>query len=170
MPFAWRKVRAATAFFLAERGHRVTLQDLSPVGLERAQALATEKGVVVQCICSDLANFDPEPQSTDLVVAIWMHLPAELRAVVHRQVVGALRPGGHFILEAYTPRQLNHSSGGPPSAALLIEPDQLRDELQGLDLLMLQECERWIDEGQYHHGQSAVVQALGRKPDPQLNP
>ena len=151
--------------FLAELGHHVTLQDLSSVGLERAQTLAAAKNVQVHCLCCDLADFEPDPQSTDLIVAIWMHLPAELRAVVHRRAVRALRPGGHIILEAYTPRQLPHGSGGPPSAELLIEPDQLRQELQGLDWLVLQERERWIEEGRYHHGQSAVVQALGRKPD-----
>lgn len=33
-----------------------------------------------------------------------------------------------------------------------------------LELLVLQERRRWIEEGPYHHGDSAVVQALGRKP------
>jgi hypothetical protein len=78
--------------------------------------------------------------------------------------VAALRPGGHLILEGYTPRQLAFGTGGPPSEALLIEPEVLRRELAGLGLLVLQERERWIEEGPYHRGQSAVVQALGRKP------
>ena len=41
--------------------------------------------------------------------------------------------------------------------ALLIEPEHLRQELAGLELLVLEERERWISEGPYHHGQSAVV-------------
>ncbi len=40
----------------------------------------------------------------------------------------------------------------------------MRDELDGLEWLVLQETERWIEEGPYHQGQSAVVQAFGRKP------
>ena len=35
---------------------------------------------------------------------------------------------------------------------------------QSADLVALEERERWIEEGPYHHGQSAVVQALARKP------
>ena len=101
----------------------------------------------------------PAPQSVDLVVAIWMHLPPELRAQVHTRAIAALRPGGPLILEAYTPRQLAFGTGGPPMEALLIEPEQLR-----LELLVLEERERWISEGPYHHGQSAVVRALGQKP------
>jgi SAM-dependent methyltransferase len=150
--------------YLAELGHHVTIQDLSPVGLSRAEELAQQRGVAVSCLCCDLADFTPAAESTDLVVAIWMHLPPPLRARVHADAVRALRPGGHLILEAYTPRQLNLGSGGPPTAELLLEPEQVRDELDGLEWLVLQETERWIEEGPYHQGQSAVVQAFGRKP------
>ena len=150
--------------YLAGLGHRVTAQDLSPVGLERAQQLAQERGVAIDCLCCDLSELQLEAESTDLVVAIWMHLPPDLRARVHGQAMRALRPGGHLILEAYTPRQLRFGTGGPPTAELLIEPNQVRDEWQGLDWLVLREQERWIEEGPYHRGQSAVVQAFGRKP------
>ena len=37
-------------------------------------------------------------------------------------------------------------------------------ELAELELLVLEERERWIEEGPYHRGQSAVVRVLGRKP------
>ncbi len=90
--------------YLAELGHHVTMQDLSPVGLSRAEELAQQRGVAVSCLCCDLADFTPAAESTDLVVAIWMHLPPPLRARVHADAVRALRPGGHLILEAYTPR------------------------------------------------------------------
>ena len=150
--------------YLAGLGHRVTVQDLSPVGLGRAEQRAQERGVAIECLCCDLSELQLEAESTDLVVAIWMHLPPDLRARVHGQAMRALRPGGHLILEAYTPRQLRFGTGGPPTAELLIEPDQVRDEWQGLDWLVLREQERWIKEGPYHRGQSAVVQAFGRKP------
>lgn len=149
---------------LAALGHRVTVQDLSPVGLARAEQLARERGVTIQTIGGDLADFEPDPESTDLVVAIWMHLPPALRATVHRRAVRALRPGGHLILEAYTPRQLELGSGGPPQAELLIEPEQLRLELSGLEWLVLREQRRLVEEGLYHCGISAVVQAHGIKP------
>jgi SAM-dependent methyltransferase len=152
------------AVYLASLGHRVTAQDLSPVGLERAERLAQQRGVTIECLCCDLNDLQLADESTDLVVAIWMHLPADLRARVHAQAVRALRPGGHLILEAYTPRQLPLGTGGPSTAELLIEPDQVRTEWQGLKWLVLREQERWIEEGPYHRGQSAVVQAVGRKP------
>jgi SAM-dependent methyltransferase len=153
------------AVHLAQLGHAVLAQDISPVGLDKARALAASRHVAIETLCCDLADYEPPQASFDLVVAIWMHLPPPLRAETHRRAVAALRPGGHLILEGYTPRQLAFGTGGPPSEALLIEPEVLRRELAGLGLLVLQERERWIEEGPYHRGQSAVVQALGRKPD-----
>lgn len=104
-------------------------QDLSSVGLGKAKQLAAERGISIETLCCDLADYTTEPESVVLVVATWMHLPPDLRAAVHRKAVKALRPGGHLILEAYTPRQLALGTGGPPVAALLIEPEQLRSEL-----------------------------------------
>ena len=153
------------AVHLALKGHRVTAQDLSPVGLEKAQELAQDQGVNLTCVRGDLREFKPEPESVDLVVAIWMHLEPELRALVHRRAVRALRPGGYLILEAYTPEQLRHGTGGPPNPELLITTQQLQNELQDLTWLELQETERRIEEGPLHQGQSAVVQAFGQKRD-----
>jgi SAM-dependent methyltransferase len=150
--------------FLAELGHRVTVQDLSAVGLAKAQKLAAERGVRLETDCSDLQTFAPRPESTDLVVAIWMHLSPPLRARVLAQAISALRPGGHLILEAYSPRQLALGTGGPPTQELLVEPQQLRHDLAGLELLVLVERQRVVSEGPYHQGTSSVVQALGRKP------
>ena len=52
--------------------------------------------------------------------SIFCHTPAELRRRVHRAVVAGLRPGGVLILEAYTPRQLEFGTGGPPVVELMI--------------------------------------------------
>ena len=56
--------------YLASLGHRVSVHDLSPVGLERAEQLAQRRGVTIQCLCCDLNDLRLEAESTDLVVAI----------------------------------------------------------------------------------------------------
>jgi hypothetical protein len=48
--------------------------------------------------------------------------------------------------------------------ALLIEPPALHQELVGVESLVLEERQRWIEEGPYHRDKSGVVQLLGRKP------
>ncbi|MEE2696778.1 MAG: class I SAM-dependent methyltransferase [Cyanobacteriota bacterium] len=152
------------AVFLAELGHQVCVQDISPIGLGKAKALAQQKGVSITTLCCDLAALDLKPTSLDLIAAIWMHVEPELRARVFEQAVAALRPGGHLLIEAYHPQQLNFSSGGPTRRELLIEAAQLQQELATLEPLILQEIERTITEGSAHQGRSAVVQFFGRKP------
>lgn len=65
---------------LAELGHRVLAQDLSAMGLAKAEALARSLGVTIKTCRGDLAAFQPAAQSVDLVVAIWMHLRLPLRS------------------------------------------------------------------------------------------
>ena len=152
------------AVFLAELGHQVCAQDISPIGLGKAKALAQRKGVNITTLCCDLAALDLKPNSLDLIAAIWMHVEPELRATVFEQAMEALRPGGHLLIEAYRPQQLNFSSGGPARKELLIDAAQLQQELAALEPLILQEIERTISEGNAHQGRSAVVQFFGRRP------
>lgn len=148
------------AVFLAEQGYRVVALDQSAVGLRKAQQLATQRGVRIGTVVADLDGYRIEPQHWDGIVSIWCHLPPSLRAAVHRQVVDGLKPGGVFLLEAYTPDQLRHGTGGPKEVALLPTLADLRDELAGLELVHATELERVIHEGQGHDGLSAVVQVL----------
>jgi SAM-dependent methyltransferase len=152
------------AVFLAAQGLEVTAVDLSPVALDKAQRLAAERGVRITTAVADLADFGLGEARWGAIVSIWCHLPPWLRTKVHRAAVVALEPGGHFVLEAYTPRQLAFDTGGPRSEDLLYEPQSLRDDLAGLELLRCEELERKVHEGDWHRGRSAVVQVLARKP------
>lgn len=152
------------AVFLAQRGLAVTAVDLSPLGLEKAAALAKERGVALTTHVADLADYDLGEARWGAVVSIWCHLPPWVRRRVHKAVAAALVPGGRFVLEAYTPRQLAFDTGGPKNAELLFEPDEVRAELHGLTLERCVELERGVQEGAWHRGRSAVLQVLARKP------
>lgn len=153
------------AVFLARLGHRVTGVDGSAVGLDKARALAAQHGVSLHTVVADLGDFELGHERWDAVVSIWCHTPQALRARLHRAVVEALRPGGVFILEAYTPRQLARGTGGPKSAELLMTLDAVREELAGLELLHAAELTRDVQEGTYHAGTSEVLQVVARKPE-----
>lgn len=151
------------AVFLARQGHSVTAVDASSVGLGKAEALARQHGVELETVVADLASYAIEPGAWAGIVSIWCHLPQPLRARVHRAAVAGLRPGGAFVLEAYTPAQLAFGTGGPKTTDLLFRLDELRQELAGLELVHAAEVEREIHEGTFHEGRSAVVQVLGIK-------
>jgi SAM-dependent methyltransferase len=123
------------AVFLARLGFRVTGVDSSAVGLEKARKLAEQHGVVIRTVVADLDDFDLGVERWDGIVSIWCHTPSALRARLHRGVVAALRPGGVLLLEAYTPKQLEYKTGGPPTADLTMTLAAVREELAGLELL-----------------------------------
>lgn len=151
------------AVFLAGQGYRVVALDQSAVGLGKAERLAAERGVSLATVVANLDSHRIEPQRWDGIVSIWCHLPSRLRAAVHRQVVEGLKIGGVFLLEAYTPAQLQFGTGGPKEVDLLPTLAMLRQELAGLECVRGEERERVIHEGQGHDGRSAVVQVVARR-------
>ncbi len=152
------------AVYLAEQGFEVLAMDSSSVGLEKAQRLAGERGVLLTTVTADLNDFVIEPAAFDVVALIWCHMPQPLRSKVHRASVNGLRPGGAFVLESYTPPQLALKTGGPPTVELLQRLDDLRSDLSTLRLETAHEIERPVHEGRFHNGKSAVLQVLGFAP------
>jgi SAM-dependent methyltransferase len=151
------------AVHLAGLGHEVTAVDASAVGLAKAAALAAERGMRLSTVVADLGDFAIPGGAWSGIVSVFVHLPATLRARVYAGIAAGLRPGGVFVLEAYTPKQLGFGTGGPKSADLLVTLDALRRELVGLDFEIGRELEREVTEGKYHGGRAAVVQVLARR-------
>lgn len=151
------------AVFLAESGLAVTAVDFAETGRRKALALANSRDVSIDYRLADLAEFDFGMQSWDAVISVFCHLPETLRRHVHRHVIQGLKPNGLFIIEAYTPRQLNFGTGGPQSEALMYDAGILEGDFPG-EWLLLRETERDVREGLGHHGHSAVVQGAWRKP------
>lgn len=152
------------AVYLAGLGHQVTAVDGSAVGLEKAQRFAQERGVGLQTVVADLAEYAIGEAQWDAVISVWCHLPEPLRRQVHAGVIQGLAPGGILILEAYHPRQIGRGTGGPPTPLLMMTLEALREELDGLEWLHAGEIEREVREGAGHNGPSAVTQAVARKP------
>lgn len=153
------------AVFLAQRGHAVTAMDQAAAGLAKAQRLAAARGVPLTIAVGDLADFAITPDTWSGIVATFVHLPLPLRRDVHRRVAAGLRPGGVFLLEAYTPDQVKHRTGGPVNQPeLLMRLEDLRLEFPGLELVVARELERDVAEGSGHRGRGAVVQLVARKP------
>lgn len=152
------------AVFLAERGHAVTALDWSPVGLAKAERLAASRKVQIATICADLSNAAIVAEAWSGMIAIFAHFPRPMRMSLFQRVRDGLRPGGVFIMESYTTKQLEYRTGGPSDPELLPTLVDLRTDLTGLNLEIAREVEREIHEGQFHDGWSAVVQVLARKP------
>lgn len=152
------------AVFLAQQGYEVTAVDGSLVGLQKAQRLAAEQGVSIACIHADLNEFDPGEAQWDAIISIFCPMPPALRHVLFPRIIRGLKPGGAFLLEAYTPQQLAFGTGGGNDASSMLNREILSTALAGFTFQHLTELERDVVEGQYHTGRAAVVQVLARKP------
>jgi len=149
------------AVFLAENGYEVVGVDRSQVGMDKAQDLAQERDVFIETVVSSIEDFELAEGEWQGIISIFFHLPPEIRKRVNRSVAQGLAPGGILILEAYTPRQLELGTGGPPHLDQLISLQALEEELEGLDFLVAQEVEREVHEGRMHTGRGSVVQVVG---------
>jgi 2-polyprenyl-3-methyl-5-hydroxy-6-metoxy-1,4-benzoquinol methylase len=151
------------ALYLASRGLDVLAVDQSDVGMQKARRLARERGLALRTQAVDLNQFDAEPNSFDVVSSIFVHLPAELRAAVHRRVAAWLKPGGALVLEAYAPDQIGRGTGGPRNPSLLASLPAILAELDGLEIEHQAALVRNVSEGLFHTGEASVVQVLARK-------
>lgn len=75
-------------------------------GVAKARRLAVEAGVELDAQVGDLAEVDLGTDRWDAIVSIFAHMPPQIRRSLHLRVAKALKPGGLFVLEAYTPDQV----------------------------------------------------------------
>jgi SAM-dependent methyltransferase len=151
------------AVWLAQQGFTVSAIEQSEKGVGKTLRLALQRGVIVMAERGELETFHIQPNSWDLVVSIFAHTPQELRRKLHRQVVAGLKPGGVFVLEAYTPAQIANNTGGPKDASLMPTAELLRSELAGLVFDHIEEVERDVVEGSLHTGTAHVVQVVAHR-------
>jgi SAM-dependent methyltransferase len=151
------------ALFLASRGLSVLAVDQSEVGMQKAQRLAEERGLRLRTQAADLQDFDAEHNSFDVISSIFVHLPATLRAAVHKRIGAWLKPGGMFLLEAYAPDQIERDTGGPKDSSLLASLEVILGELNELEIEHQVALVRNVCEGRFHTGEASVVRVLARK-------
>lgn len=151
--------------WLARQGLRVTAFDFSPVGLEKARALAREAGVSVDYRLSDVSDWDWDAARYDVIAAIFVQFtPPPERARMFAGMVRALNPGGLLILEGYRPEQLRYGTGGPKQMENLYTEALLRQSFAALEIAHLACYDAEVDEGGGHQGMSALIDLVARRP------
>ena len=138
------------AVFLAANDYSVIGVDSSHVALERAEALARERGIPTEWIGSLGRDFSPKQPGlclleTDLevltlpggqfeLVVCFNYLQRSLFPPIER----TLRPGGLLMYETYTLDQLAFPHG-PRNPDYLLRPGELREAFPTLETLFYRE-------------------------------
>jgi 2-polyprenyl-3-methyl-5-hydroxy-6-metoxy-1,4-benzoquinol methylase len=152
--------------WLAGQGAQVHAIDVSPLALDKARKLAAERGVTLEFELADILDWNWPQAAYDLVAAIFIQFaPPPERDRIIAGIRRSLKPGGLLILQGYTPRQVEFATGGPSNPANMYTAALLRDWFGDWDILHLHEHESLISEGSHHHGMSALIDLVARKPE-----
>ncbi|MGD0082924.1 MAG: class I SAM-dependent methyltransferase [Acidimicrobiales bacterium] len=147
------------AVWLASKGWRVTGVDFSRTGLAKAQRLAADRGVEVTWVEADLVEWRPPVASFDLVIVMYLHLVAQLRRQVLANAAAALAPGGMVLVVGHDTANLQEGTGGPQDPAVLFMPEDIAEDLLGLDIERAERVTRTVVTDA---GEMTAVDALVR--------
>ena len=99
----------------------------------------------------------------DAVVSVYLHLQAGDRARIHRAMLGALKPGGYLIVEAFHRDQMAFSSGGPRDPSMLFSEKEIELDLAGSEGVEIRRDVVTLDESALHRGPAVLLRATGKK-------
>jgi SAM-dependent methyltransferase len=150
--------------WLAGRGLQVQAFDVAAAGVAKARRFAQAHGVTVDFQVADCDGYAWPEAAFDGVAAIFVQFadPA-LRTRLFANMAASLAPGGHLVLQGYTPRQLEFRTGGPPIASHLYTAPMLRDAFAALEIVELREYDAELREGSGHRGRSALIGMVARR-------
>lgn len=150
--------------WLAKQGMQVVGFDASDIALAKAKQFSKDNQVEVEYSFSDVDGFAWEQNAYDAVIGIFIQFadPA-MRARIFEQTFKTLKPGGLFILQGYTPKQLDYKTGGPSLIDHLYTEDLIRGLTKDFEILELVSYEKELSEGPRHTGMSALLGLVARK-------
>jgi SAM-dependent methyltransferase len=149
------------AVWLAERGWELTGIDFSSVGLQKAQRLASERGVHAKWVAADLLDYRPAPRAFDLVLLFYLQVPEGQRTAIVRAAAAGVAPSGKFLLVGHDSDNIEHGHGGPQHPAVLYTADDVVSDLDGSGL-RVERAERVQRPVQTPDGERVALDALVR--------
>nr|WP_275585913.1 class I SAM-dependent methyltransferase [Geodermatophilus sabuli] len=133
------------ALWLAGRGWRVTAVDFSATGLARGRERPGAERVT--WVTADVLTWAAPPDSLDLVLVAYLHLPEEEAVSLLRRAVGWLRLGGRLLVLGHDVDNVAHGVGGPQDPAILHSVSRLAPVAELLDVERLEQVHREVPAG-----------------------
>jgi SAM-dependent methyltransferase len=130
------------AIWLARQGWEATAFDFSAVGIDKAREHAGDTHV--EWIVADATSFEPS-KKFDLVVIFYLHLPTVAFTQAFTHAVDTLAPGGTLFAVGHALSNIESGVGGPPYPEILWTVDGIAPMLTGLDVIELEERERYVE-------------------------
>lgn len=152
------------ALWLDSLGWRVTAVDYSQVAIAKARDRSVADGASVEFVCADLLDYEPDESAFDLVVVLYLQLPAVERRTALGKATSALAPGGTVLVVGHDLVNVTEGVGGPSDPGVLYTPADLVADLSGLEVQKAERVLRDV-EGADRPAIDALVRAV-RATDP----
>ena len=149
--------------YAASLGWNVDAVDFSESAKEKALKLASDNNVVINYTISDLENYQFIENKYDMIVMVFLHLPAKINQIIFEGSISSLKVAGKLIIETFSKEQINNSSGGPKDLQLLFSESELLDLTSQLQTNFLESKTIYLNEGAYHIGKADVIRYVGIK-------
>ncbi len=151
------------AVFAATKGWQVDAVDISEIAREKAARLAIENSVEINYVLSDITSILLPEDHYDAIFWCYLHLPENERSELFNILIASLKPGGRFILEAFSKNQIGRTSGGPKNIDLLYYCEDITKWLNKCEIIMAEESEILLSEGAGHQGLAKVIRIVAIK-------
>lgn len=129
------------SIFLAERGFKVTANDISDVGIEKINKLAKEKGLNIQAEVNDLKSLTLN-NNFDVLICTFVlhHFDRQNALALIKQIQNHTNPGGVNALTAFT-EDGDFYRHSPQTKNFYLKPNELKELYNGWEVLEYHEKE-----------------------------
>ncbi|MEV0080478.1 class I SAM-dependent methyltransferase [Nocardia neocaledoniensis] len=123
------------ALWLATHGWQVDAVDFSQVGIDKGRTVAARLSRSVRSRvdwrCADITDLAAAGITGpyELILMVFVHLPAEQRGALLRDLAAMISPGGMLLVLGHDTRNITDGYGGPQDPAILFTPEDIRAEL-----------------------------------------
>jgi SAM-dependent methyltransferase len=133
------------ALWLARLGWHATGVDYSAVAIERARALASRERPEVEARLvwrvGDVTVDPIKPESFDLVLISYLHLPPDETRAVMLNAGQAVAAEGHLVIVGHDRRNLREGVSGPQDESRLYDAGTIREVLSDVPGLVVELAE-----------------------------
>lgn len=155
------------AVYASKRGIDVTAFDISSEGKIKAQELAKKQNVIIDYRVGEFEEHNFELNSFDALGLIFAHFPKN-KTKLYKKMAELIKPNGYVFLEGFSSnnisyRERNPKIGGPTNLDMLFTVDEMKTTFNNFEVILLEEKEIELKEGNFHNGLASVVRYIGKK-------
>ena len=150
---------------------KVSAYDFSDSAKERAEKLASEKGVSIQYDLYAFTEEKYEKAEFEAIAIAYVHVPASIKTQMHKRFDSYLKIGGKLIMEVFSKEhrelnKVNPAVGGPPNADMMYSIEEIKEDFPNYKIIELKVESTTLNEGFSHVGESSVLRFVGEKISP----